>query len=64
MRRVVVTFLQGMRCLFNMLVVKINVYFCRKLIEYEAQNNAMREELRKLRAEVEQMRVHGYQADG
>ena len=33
-------------------------------MESEAQNNTVREELRKLRAEVEQMNVQGYQKDG
>ena len=37
---------------------------CRKLGEHEAQLNAMREELRKLRAENEQLKVQGFQKDG
>ncbi|CAB3998634.1 serine threonine- kinase MRCK alpha isoform X4 [Paramuricea clavata] len=35
----------------------------KKLSEIDAQNNTMREELRKLRAENEQLKVHGFQKD-
>ena len=36
----------------------------RKLCELEAQNNTMRDELRKLRAEHEQFKVQGFQKNG
>jgi hypothetical protein len=37
---------------------------CRKLSEIDTQNNTMREELRKLRTENEQLKVQGFQKDG